>query len=493
MRPVIGSEFLRTRQFPDEVQDQFIYACVINMNGMPRWAFSDDGGGFKGERVRHDPSDPKTPFDLIKSTDKHFRPVDPQIGPDGALWFGDWANPLIGHMQYSQRDPNRDHVHGRIYRLVYKNKPLLKPETQAGRSIDEVLEQLKSSEWRTRYRARADLQARPQADVLAAANAWLGRVASDPAAERLATEVLWLQQSFHAVDAGLLTRLLESPVPDARAAAARVLADERGRFADAEQRLIAKAVDPNSRVRCEAVRGLSFFGTPAAMQAVVAAANVEPSDRFIAYTCDAALGANIDVWKKDYEAGTFVAKGTPAFAILESVLGLDKKAAEIKPHLAILLSKDPKSEEERNKAMTALAGISGGNADNGKAVFRRVCINCHRVYNEGANLGPDMNGVGKRLDSYKLVESIIDPNAQVDDKYLSTLVVTDDGRSITGLLVSESPEELVIFDGKEQKKIAVAEIDERMKLKQSSMPEGLAATLSPNELLDVVEFMRTLK
>ncbi len=493
MRPVVGSEFLHTRQFPDDVQDQFIYACVINMNGIPRWRFSTDGGGFKGERVRHDPSDPKTPYDLIKSSDKHFRPVDPQIGPDGALWFGDWANPLIGHMQYSQRDPNRDHVHGRIYRLVYKNKPLLKPETQAGRSIDEVLEQLKSSEWRTRYRARADLQARPQADVLAAANAWLGRVASDPAAERLATEVLWLQQSFHAVDAGLLTRLLESPVPDARAAAARVLADERGRFADAEQRLIAKAVDPNSRVRCEVVRGLSFFGTPAAMQAVVAAANVEPSDRFIAYTCDAALGANIDAWKKDYEAGTFVAKGTPAFAILESVLGLDKKAAEIKPHLAILLSKDPKSEEERNKAMTSLAGITGGNADNGKAVFRRVCISCHKVYSEGANLGPDMNGVGKRLDSYKLVESIIDPNAQVDDKYLSTLVVTDDGRSITGLLVSESPEELVIFDGKEQKKIAVTEIDERMKLKQSSMPEGLAATLSPNELLDVVEFMRTLK
>jgi putative heme-binding domain-containing protein len=460
---------------------------------MPRWTISDDGAGYKGERVRHDPQDPNTAFDLLKSTDKHFRPVDPQIGPDGALWFGDWANPLIGHMQYSQRDPNRDHVHGRIYRLVYKNKPLLKPETQAGRSIDEVLEQLKSSEWRTRYRARADLQARPQADVLAAANAWLGRVASDPAAERLATEVLWLQQSFHAVDAGLLTRLLESPVPEARAAAARVLADERGRFADAEQRLIAKAVDPNSRVRCEVVRGLSFIGTPAAMQAVVAAANVEPSDRFIAYTCDAALGANIDVWKKDYEAGTFVAKGTPAFAILESVLGLDKKAAEIKPHLAILLSKDPKSEEERNKAMTSLAGITGGNADNGKAVFRRVCISCHKVYSEGANLGPEMNGVGKRLDSYKLVESIIDPNAQVDDKYLSTLVVTDDGRSITGLLVSESPEELVIFDGKEQKKIAVAEIDERMKLKQSSMPEGLAATLSPNELLDVVEFMRTLK
>ena len=493
MRPVVGSEFLRTRQFPDDVQDQFIYACVINTNGMPRWKFSDDGAGFKGERVRHDPNDPNTPFDLIKSTDKHFRPVDPQIGPDGALWFGDWANPLIGHMQYSQRDPNRDHIHGRIYRLVYPPKPLVAPETQAGKSIEEVLEQLKSPEWRTRYRARADLQARPRDQVLAAANAWLGRVASDPAAERLATEVLWLQESFHAVDAGLLTRLLESPLPQARAAAVRVLADERDRFPDAEQRLIAKAGDPHARVRTEAVRGLSLFATMPAMQAVIAAANIEPSDRFIAYTCDAALGANIDVWQKDHEAGTFVSKGTPAFAIIESVLGLDKKAAEITPHLKILLSKDPKSEEERNKAMTALAGITGGNKDNGKQVFRRVCVACHKVHNEGANLGPDMNGVGKRLDSYKLVESIIDPNAAVDEKYLSTLVITADGRSISGLLISESPEEVVIFDGKEQKKIAASEIDERQKLKQSSMPEGLAATLSPNELLDVVEFLRSLK
>ena len=115
------------------MQGQFIYACVINMNGMPRWTFEDDGGGYKGTRVRHDPKDPKTAFDLLKSTDKHFRPVDPQIGPDGALWFGDWANPLIGHMQYSQRDPNRDHAHGRIYRLVYKDKPLLKPVTQFGK------------------------------------------------------------------------------------------------------------------------------------------------------------------------------------------------------------------------------------------------------------------------------------------------------------------------------------------------------------------------
>jgi hypothetical protein len=89
-----------------------------------------------------------SPDDLIRSKDKHFRPGDPQIGPDGALWFVDWANALIGHMQYSQRDPNRDHVRGRVYRLVYPERPLVKPVTQFGKSIPELLEQLREYEWR---------------------------------------------------------------------------------------------------------------------------------------------------------------------------------------------------------------------------------------------------------------------------------------------------------------------------------------------------------
>jgi putative heme-binding domain-containing protein len=163
------------------------------------------------------------------------------------------------------------------------------------------------------------------------------------------------------------------------------------------------------------------------------------------------------------------------------------------PFLAILTSKEPQPAEARNKAMQALADMKGGNRDNGKVVFRRVCVSCHKVYNEGADFGPGMDGVGKRLSAYKLVESIIDPNADVSEKYLSTSILTNDGRSIVGLLVSETPETVVIFDGKEQKKIPVAEIDERTQLRQSSMPEGLAATLSPNEFLDVIAFLKSLQ
>jgi putative heme-binding domain-containing protein len=501
MRPVVGSEFLVTRQFPDDVQGQFTYACVINTNGLPRWTFSDDGGGYKGVRVRHDPKNPKTPFDLIKSPDKHFRPVDPQIGPDGALWFGDWANPLIGHMQYSQRDPNRDHVHGRIYRLVHKDKPLLKPVTQFGRTEADVLEQLREYEWRTRSRARRELQNRPAEKVLPAVAAWVAKLdPADPAYDRLRCEALWQQQSFHSVDAALLKAVLSAKTPDARAAAVRVLAEERDRVPGAFGVLAAAAADEHPRVRTEAVRGLSFIPTPESAKAVVAALSKGPADYWVRYTAEAALAANIPAWRSAYLKKEF-AKGEPeTLKMLDGIMAGDKKAAEMLPYLQILLGKEDQPAEARNKAMQAISDIKGGNPDNGKAVFRRNCTACHRVFNEGAEFGPQMDGnpdgrgpVGKRLTRFKIVESIIDPNAEVDPKYLTTAILTTDGLTVTGLLVSETKDEVVIFDGKQKRTIKTGDIDQRKTLKQSSMPEGLAATMSPVEFLDVIAFLASLK
>ncbi|HJZ94445.1 MAG TPA: hypothetical protein VKE40_26510, partial [Gemmataceae bacterium] len=94
---------------------------------------------------------------------------------------------------------------------------------------------------------------------------------------------------------------------------------------------------------------------------------------------------------------------------------------------------------------------------------------------------------------FKLVESIIDPNAEVDKKYLSTRIDTLDGKSVIGLVISDTPEQVVIFDGKEKKTVKVSDIDQRQTLKQSSMPEGQAATMAPVEFLDLVEYLATLK
>lgn len=89
----------------------------------------------------------------------------------------------------------------------------------------------------------------------------------------------------------------------------------------------------------------------------------------------------------------------------------------------------------------------------------------------------------------KIIESIVDPNAEVAEKYRSTAIVTDDGTVVTGLLVSDTADALEIFDGKETRKIAKSEIEERKTLQQSSMPEGAAATVAPSEFIDLIEYL----
>src|SRR4029450_680686 len=180
MRPALGSEFLYSRHLPDEVQGQFVYGCVINMNGIPRFEIRDDDAGFTGSRLKKRVTEKgqvkDVPDNLVDSTDRNFRPGETQIGPDGALLFLDWHNPLIGHMQYSQRDPNRDKVHGRLYRLTARGRPLLKPVTQYGKSTAEILDQLKEYEPRTRYRARRELRDRPAGEVLPAVKTWVSKL-----------------------------------------------------------------------------------------------------------------------------------------------------------------------------------------------------------------------------------------------------------------------------------------------------------------------------
>ncbi|MBX7169072.1 MAG: HEAT repeat domain-containing protein [Pirellulales bacterium] len=487
-RPVVGSEFLVTRHFPDDVQRQFIYGCVINLNGIPRFEIHDDGAGFAGSRVTIDGK----PSDLIRSTDKHFRPVDPQLGPDGALWFGDWANALIGHMQYSQRDPNRDHQRGRIYRLVYKARPLLEPVTQADKSIPELLEQFRAYEWRTRNQVRVELQARPEEQVLAAVRGWVAGL--DSAADdydRLRCEALWVQEGFHRVDPELLEAVLSAKRFEARAAAVRIVADLRGEVPGAFDTLARMALDEHPRVRTEALRGLSFYATPEAVDAILAA-TAKPLDYWTKYTLQHALAANEAVWREAFLKGRLAADNPENQEMLAGLIAKSNKGGAAVPYLRLLLGSERRSEEERNKAMQALADMQG-DANHGREVFMRTCTACHKIGDQGREFGPDLPTTAPKRTRVKLIESLIDPNAEVEAKYLSTQIATNDGEVIRGLLVSESPKEVTLFDGKDSRTVAVEDIDVRETLKQSSMPEGLPAGMAPSEFLDVIEYLASFK
>jgi len=223
---------------------------------------------------------------VLQSTDPNFRPVDAEIGPDGALYVADWHNPLIGHMQHNLRDASRDHNHGRIYRITAAGRPLLTPAKIAGQPIGALLDLLKEPENRVRYRAKIELSGRDTGQVMAALQTWIaGLDPKDPAYEHHMMEALWVRQWHNRVDEVLLKRMLRSSDPWARASATRVLCYWRDRVAAPLALLKVQAADEHPAVRLEAVRAASFFQTREALEVALASLD-RPQDRFLEYTLD---------------------------------------------------------------------------------------------------------------------------------------------------------------------------------------------------------------
>ena len=155
-RPAGGMEYLTSGHFPEEFHGNLIVTNVIGFQGLLRYKIEDNGSSIKGTELEP----------ILSSTDPNFRPVDVKTGPDGALYFVDWQNPIIGHMQHNLRDPSRDKVHGRIYRVSYNGRETTKPAKIDGEPIAKLLELLKSPEDRVRKAAKLELGAGKSADVL---------------------------------------------------------------------------------------------------------------------------------------------------------------------------------------------------------------------------------------------------------------------------------------------------------------------------------------
>ena len=262
VRPTSGSEFIYSRHFPDEVQGDFLINNTIGFLGIKQHTMVEDGEGFTGQLRQ----------DLIYSTDPNFRPVDLEFAPDGSLYLIDWHNPLIGHMQHSARDPNRDHDHGRIYRITYPSRSLVEPAKVAGAPISELLENLKLHEYRTRYRTWRELRGRDTDEVLQAVKDWAGKLdKNDPLYQRYLLEALWVTWGQNRVDPVLLRQCLEAESHQCRAAAVRVMRYAYRQIPDYLNLFLKAAGDTHPRVRLEAAVAASWMADQAGAKIAIEA------------------------------------------------------------------------------------------------------------------------------------------------------------------------------------------------------------------------------
>lgn len=275
VRPTSGLEFIHSRHFPEELQGHFLINNTIGFLGTKVHGLVDDGTGFQA----------KFSMDLIKSSDPNFRPVDMEFAPDGSLYLADWHNILVGHMQHNARDPLRDHLHGRIYRITYPSKPLVKPAQVAGASIRTLLDNLKLPEYRTRYRSRRELRGKSITEVMPILTAWLKQLdPKDPRYEHHRLEALWVTWGLNQPHATLLQSLMQAKDPNIRHAAVNVLRFNEGKIPNFYPLMMQAAKDTHPRVRMEALVASTWFTQASMAKKIQALVDAQDKDLWLATT-----------------------------------------------------------------------------------------------------------------------------------------------------------------------------------------------------------------
>ncbi len=294
--------------------------------------------------------------ELVKTTHVAFRPIDAKLGPDGAIYIADWYNPIIQHGEVDFRDPRRDHVHGRIWRVSAKGRDVAPRPKLEGASVNELVKQLASPEPFTRTQAKRVLKEQGAAKVLPALAEWLGGLdPKDAEYDHRRLEALWTHQSVDHVEPGLLKELLRSPDHRVRAAATRVLYHWWPRVPDAVPLLAVQVEDDHPRVRLEAVNALAQMHTLEAA-ALAARALDRPLDENLDFALWRALRSLQDVWLPAVTGGQFDFDGHPQRLLfaLQSV----GSPGVVGPLLALV--REGKIPAEREDAVLALVGTLGG-------------------------------------------------------------------------------------------------------------------------------------
>jgi putative membrane-bound dehydrogenase-like protein len=376
------------------------------------------------------------------------------------------------------------------------------------------------------YAISADAPAAMREEALKSLSTWLapepldrveGRyrsVAKRPAAELKA-----------ALDASA-TALLGDSSESVRKAACEMIRQAEYRSANAMLQKIVANAQEKSTVRCAALQTLGALGDEKISKSTTAALHSDDAPlRSVALNVMARSGKASDsvvsLLEKVLTAGKIaevqdayaclgVIKSPAAVRLLQDRLTLlreGKIAAEVR--LDLLSAAQVQGNAGLTAAVKAYEGssdapameklrdtLTGGSAERGKKIaiehLAAQCTRCHKLGGEGAEVGPDLSGIGKRMNRKQLLEALILPNATLAKGYALVAVTLKDGTSLSGSLEKESATDLILrmADGS-VKTISLANVAERTS--PASMMPPMDAMLGKKEIRDVIEYLTTLR
>jgi putative heme-binding domain-containing protein len=138
---------------------------------------------------------------------------------------------------------------------------------------------------------------------------------------------------------------------------------------------------------------------------------------------------------------------------------------------------------------------SGRDFESGRQAYLAAqCNKCHRFGGDGGATGPDVTGVGARFNAEYILESVVEPSKAISDQYKTMVVVTTDGEVLTGRVINETDDKLVIRTdpfATRMTEVAKADIEEQSDSPTSEMPQGLINVLTKDEVLDLIAYLRS--
>ena len=563
VRPVTANEVVSSTHFPEAMQGDFLICNVIGFLGIKHYSLSrnPETGVVWGEPAGDELTVTKENADgtktedksrgLLMSGDKNFRPSDAIFGADGALYVADWHNAIIGHMQHNVRDPNRDHEHGRIYRVTAKGRPLQAPVAIAGQPIPALLENLKHPADGVRHRTRIELSARDTKEVIAATQTWMKQF--DPTKAEHAhhlLEALWLHQQHNVQNVALLDQVLKSPEPHARIAANTVKhlwfnveASTRGGVIAGLQEVAAQKSGILSDT--PALTTIRIGTVPERMMYDVKQLAVKPGKKVkLTFANADFMPHNILLVKpgKANEVGEkAMALGARGFEVgfvpespdilwasklvdhgKEQVIEFTAPKTEgaypyicsfpghhlimrgtliVADNPAEFLAKNP--EPVTKITEWKLADFADDlkrvgqhrNFARGQQQFTALaCAQCHQLGKEGVNFGPSLSDVVKKYkgDAKLVLQEILEPSKTIEEKYRNVTLDLGDENSPTGLILAEDATTVTIQTGPtaaQVQKVAKSAIKSRKVSALSLMPAGLLNALDKEQILDLLAFL----
>ena len=135
-----------------------------------------------------------------------------------------------------------------------------------------------------------------------------------------------------------------------------------------------------------------------------------------------------------------------------------------------------------------------GNTAHGKEIYNTYCASCHMAESNGVDVGPGLSDIGNKLSKQFLYSNIIDPSSGISFGYEGYTIKMKDGTTYTGYVLSRTEDEMTLkMMGGTQKEIELADIATQEAMKKSLMTEGLHKVMSEEDLVDLVEYLGTLK